>query len=156
MVSAQKQICLAKCLHEALFVKKPGAGGDKVVMCINEKNEWVKAFQARYGRKKEAANKILEYLCRKFNEKENSNPPADGYERIVANHCMNPECEAGGRCTGKPVPLYQDASGKSTLKVGGLRKVKRAEIELTERQRLELLLALQRCYPDRCVKCSTQ
>ena len=130
---------------------------------VCEDDAWVKAFRHRYKRcakDRPAANQILEYLCEKYEEKEASGGTYY-YEKYITKHCVNRGCEALGYCEGKSATRFRDTDGEPLpnreahpdFKVGG-RLVERTKVEATPKEKLKLLLALQRRYPKRCYECS--
>lgn len=48
---------------------------------------------------REAAERILKYLCRMFDEYQNSEPPAAGHQRIVTKICCMFKCDKFDQCT---------------------------------------------------------
>jgi hypothetical protein len=154
---------------------------------IAEGNDWVKNFRARYSKNKKdrdakTADLILQYMCATYNDFQNSEPPAVGFQRIVTKMCCMPSCEKIGICVGYSctrrdpdagsdpsldlgaMMRNQDLPGgegevKGFFVKGGLLKPQK-ELEASPLQRLRLLLALQQLHYERytdelvCGSCS--
>lgn len=74
---------------------------DKPTRVIRDSDEWVKSFRKRYSgstKDKEAAERILTYVCRMHEEYLNSEPPAAGFQRIVTKICCKFQCNKFGQC----------------------------------------------------------
>ena len=87
------------------------------------------------------------------------------YERYTTKHCVNRGCEDLGYCTGMSATRFRDTDGESLPNREAVAPrfqcrwpahgaQERTKVEATPVEKLKLLLALQRRYPERCCECS--
>jgi len=74
---------------------------DTTEYVFKDKDAWAQSFRTRYSRStedKDAAERILKYICRMWDEYMNSEHPAGGFQRIVTKMCCKPQCDKFNRC----------------------------------------------------------
>ncbi|KAL1521129.1 hypothetical protein AB1Y20_022683 [Prymnesium parvum] len=86
-------------------IYKDPENGDRSYQ-VKEDHPFVVAFRKRYKKKnpltqRTQAAEMLEYMKVMFSEYQNSQPPADGYQRVITNCCQLVQCYKEGRCSGK-------------------------------------------------------